>query len=180
VLVDAREFARRFPDVGTYLDAREIEALVARLPQVQVAAGDGVLREGTPSESVYLVWDGGLVITLDVHGKATEVGHCKRGSVVGEIAFLDGGAASATVTAVETSTLLRLDRALLETLRVSDPRIATSLLRALCRSLAARIRHASDVLDGLRGHVSKGHVARPSGAFHALLALFGMAREGEG
>ena len=65
--------------------------------------------------------------------------------------LLDGGAASATVAAVEASTLLRLDEPTLLALRRDQPDVALALLRALSQELVDRIRASSKALRGALG-----------------------------
>lgn len=60
-----------------------------------VAAGDTLIRQGAPGDSVLLLLDG--VVTVDVDGEAMpELG---PGAVIGERAVLEGGRRTATLTA---------------------------------------------------------------------------------
>jgi CRP-like cAMP-binding protein len=172
--INAKAFAQRFEALGDYLSTAEIEELLRHLPTRTVASGEVLLREGDTSESAYLLWEGALKVTLGAGDEAIDIGSIQPGTLVGEIAFLDGGPASATVTATSDATVLTLSRAELDALRTAHPRIATSLLRALCKSLAARVRGASAALDRLRGV----EPAQKKGGFlEGLRTLFGLAKD---
>jgi CRP-like cAMP-binding protein len=172
--INAKAFAQRFESLGDYLSTAEIEELLRHLPPRTVTAGDVLLREGEKSENAYLLWEGTLKVVLGSDDDAIDIGSIQAGTLVGEISFLDGGPASATVRATSDATLLTLSRTELETLRKAHPRIATSLLRALCKSLAARVRGASAALDRLRGV----EPAQKKGGFvEGLRTLFGLAKD---
>jgi CRP-like cAMP-binding protein len=68
------------------------------------------------------------------------LGEIGPGKWAGEVTVLDQGPATATVAAVEASTLLALSREAFEELRARHPRIAARLVQALCRDLANRLR----------------------------------------
>ena len=65
--------------------------------------------------------------------------------VVGEIGVLDGGARTATVTAVEQTRTLELHRTLLAVVLIQYPDVAAELLRTLSR----RLRSTDEILDTL-------------------------------
>ncbi|MEI8256331.1 MAG: cyclic nucleotide-binding domain-containing protein [Deltaproteobacteria bacterium] len=174
--INAVTFAKRFESLGSFLSGDEIEELLRHLPERRVATGEVILREGGTASQAFLVWEGTLAVRLGDGENALDVGRSEPGMMVGEIAFLDSGPVSATVTASTDGVLLVLGRAELEKLRDAYPRIATSLLRALSKSLAARLRGASAALERMRGVPP----TEPSGHHHGILdglrTLFGLAR----
>jgi len=62
------------------------------------------------------------------------------GSFIGEMAFLTGGAASATVTATHETRVMKLEQTRLKTLLVIDSQIASVLHRLLGADLAQKLR----------------------------------------
>ncbi len=172
--IDAKTFAERFEDLGDYLSTDEIQELLRELPEKTLTDGDVLLREGSPSSSVYLLCDGSLRVLVGEGAEEIQVGRIAQGALVGEISFLDDGPASATVRAVGPTMLLELSRDRLDALRTTHPRIATALLRALCKSLAARVRGAGVALDRLHGVEPAQH---RSGFIDGLRALFGLAKD---
>jgi CRP-like cAMP-binding protein len=163
---DPEEFAARFadvadaagPDVGAVLDA---------LAPRSVGAGEALLVEGRSSEAALFVWEGALRVTLSVEGEDVEVGRFGPGAVIGEASFIDGGAASANVSAAEPSVVLCLSRASFDGLRARSARAAAGILRTMCVTLAVRVRRATARLEELR---SGGPVPKPKAGFLEALA----------
>ncbi len=114
----------------------------------QFAAGENVITAGAMSRSLYLVVEG----TLEVRpaGPKRAVTSSRRvitvgaGSVLGEVAFFDGGQRSAHVraaTPVEVAEL-RLDG--FGALAEDEPRLGLQILFDLGRILAQRLRRAQN------------------------------------
>jgi voltage-gated potassium channel len=101
------------------LDAVEI-ADVMKLLRAQVAeAGQVIVRQGDPAQSMYFIAAGEVEVELKGAGIRLGVGQ-----FFGEVAVLRRGRRSATVVALTRSSLLVLDAADLHTLMERDPRVA--------------------------------------------------------
>ena len=74
---------------------KELEFLASRTDEVDVEAGRTLIRQGTPSDTFYVVLDGEAEVEVD--GKARPP--LTAGSFFGEISMLDRGPATATVVA---------------------------------------------------------------------------------
>src|SRR5438552_12318301 len=74
---------------------KELEFLASRTDEVDVEAGRTLIRQGTPSDTFYVVLDGEAEVEVD--GKARPP--LRPGSFFGEISMLDRGPATATVVA---------------------------------------------------------------------------------
>jgi predicted MFS family arabinose efflux permease len=83
-----------------------VEHLAAKLFPRRVAAGDVVFRQGDAGDLFYLVENGRFEIAVD----GEKVADASPGEAFGEIALLRDVPRTATVTAVEDSTLLALER----------------------------------------------------------------------
>ena len=70
----------------------------------------------------------------------TVVAQIGRGSFIGEMAFLTGGNASATVTATYPTRVMKIEQSRLKTLLVIDHQIAAVLHRLLGADLALKLR----------------------------------------
>ncbi len=113
-----------------------------------VAAGEVVLWEGRPHESLFVVVDGRMVVTKQIRG-ATEavLAHLDRGAHFGEIDLIDGQSASASVTAETAGRLLVLDQSRLRGLLAADERLFSTLAWSLLRDLAAKVRRTNAKLQ---------------------------------
>lgn len=143
-----QEIGERFGDLQARVGKGRIDSLRRVLTPVDVAAGAILIEEGAPHETLHLLWEGTLAVQVALaSGARWEIGRLGPGSVVGEVSFIDGGLASATVTAVTGAQLLTLSRAALGELERSDAHLAAGVMQALCDSLAARVRDASNRLE---------------------------------
>jgi CRP-like cAMP-binding protein len=80
---------------------KELEFLATRTDEVRVETGRTLIRQGTPTDTFYLLLDGEAEVEVD--GKARPA--MRAGSFFGEISMLDRGPATATVV---TKTPVRL------------------------------------------------------------------------
>lgn len=105
------------------------------LPREQIAAGAEVFRFGEPGESAYVV-ESGRVEVLAADGRPLAL--LGIGALFGEVALLDQQARTATVRALEPTTLLRIERDHVQALlKRADP-----VIRHLLTLLLARFRSA--------------------------------------
>jgi len=87
-------------------------ATVAKLFELKVyAKGEKVFAEGDPGDAFYILTKGRLVVTTTQGGQITELSTLKAGQSFGEISLVDEQSRTATVTALEDSTLFMLSRA---------------------------------------------------------------------
>lgn len=104
---------------------------------VRIPEGRELIREGEPVSSMYLLVDG----TLRVHMKKLgEIAQLEAGEIVGELSLVDSRPASASVTAVRPSAVLKVDKArLLEKIEL-DQGFGLRFYRAISTFLADRMR----------------------------------------
>jgi len=114
-----------------------------------VAQGELLWRQGDDAREMVFVVAGGVSASLRVAGgRAMEVGRAGPGEMVGEIALVDGGPHTMTVSVTETATLLALGRGDLAALLARQHPSAFSLKRRLASLLTARLRHQLRQLGG--------------------------------
>ena len=103
--------------------------------RVRVVAGRSLTVVGDPGREVFVVLEGCAACV--VKGQTTLFG---PGEIFGEVALLDGGPRTATVSAETDMHLLVLDRHEFDQLLQVAPDLSLRLLRVL----AGRLRHADD------------------------------------
>lgn len=105
------------------------------LPREQIAAGEAVFSCGQPGDSAYVVESGRVEVLAADGRRLAELG---IGALFGEVALLDHQARTATVRALEATTLLRIERDHVQALlKRTDP-----VVRHLLTLLLARFRSA--------------------------------------
>ena len=120
--------------------------LAALLTEVPIAAGAVVFEKGAYGDSMYIVAHG----RVRVHDAERTLNYLERGDVFGEMALLDIEPRSASVTAVEATRLLRLERASLYQLMETRVEVARGLIQILCRRLRARLHDMAEDFISLR------------------------------
>lgn len=122
------------------IPAERIADIAQVAVETHVAANEVLFREGDHGDSLYIVLSG----CVRVHKGEKTLASLTRGACLGEMAVLDQEPRSADVTAMEESTLLRIDQeAFYEVLSQSPElmhgiiRLLTSRLRATGERLAA-------------------------------------------
>ncbi len=139
------------------LPPEQVQPLVELAQPVAFAAGEVLMRQSEPGDSVFIVVDGAVEVRArsehDPDAPEAVVATLSTGATVGELALLDGRPRSATCVAVERTRCLVLRRdQFLTSLRRHWP-----LNLALLAELSERLRiadallaeHARDPLTGL-------------------------------
>jgi SulP family sulfate permease len=129
--------------------ADQIECLRGSLEPVAWPAGAVVFRSGDPGSSLYLVTKGRASVHIRHDGGDIRLVTFAPGAVFGELALLDRGPRSATITADEDLEGFGLSEASFAVLCRQQPDLAIKLLTALGRELSVRIRYANMTIQQL-------------------------------
>lgn len=105
----------------------------------EIAPGGLVVAEGTRPDAIFLVASGMLSVFLgsDGEGRVAVLG---PGQIVGEMSFLEDRPSSATVAALEYSSVICLPATLLRPKLDEDPGFAARLYRSIARLTSQRLR----------------------------------------
>jgi CRP-like cAMP-binding protein len=106
------------------------------------APGEVVIRRGERERALYLVTAGALEVRPDERG--TVLTRIEAPSVLGEIAFLDGGARTLDIAAVTDGEVHRLNMDGFEALAARHPELGRAILYDLGRIAATRLRRLMD------------------------------------
>jgi len=123
--------------------ADQIERLRGWLEPVAWPAGHVIFRRGDPGSSLYLVTKGCASVHLQHDDGDIRLVTFAPGAVFGELAILDRGPRSATITVDEDLAGFGLSEASFAMLCQQQPDIAIKLLSALGRELSVRVRYAN-------------------------------------
>ena len=113
------------------LERRELENLTRWFKERRFQAGDTVAAEGKGGVGFFLIEDGEARVTV----RGEERGTLGPGDYFGEIALVDDGARTATVTAATDMRCHGLTPWEFRPIVENDPRIAWKLLKALAKKL---------------------------------------------
>lgn len=121
------------------------EKVLAHTETRRFSTGETIISAGEYDRALYLLTVGVLGVRLAGDSQKTFKA-IDAPSVVGEVAFLDGGPRSATLFAITDGELLRLRLESFETLAAREPELGRAILFDLARIVTARLRLASDVI----------------------------------
>ncbi len=121
----------------------QIGRLRGWLEPVAFPAGHVIFRHGDPGSSLYLVTKGRASVHIRRDDGDIRLVTFAAGAVLGELALLDRGPRSATITVDEDLAGFALSETSFAVLCREQPDTAIKLLSALGRELSVRIRHAN-------------------------------------
>jgi CRP/FNR family transcriptional regulator, cyclic AMP receptor protein len=124
------ELIQRVP-LFSDLDRKELESLARTFKEREVAAGDTVVSEDSGAAGFFVIEDGTAKVTV----RGEERGTLGPGDYFGEIALIDEGARTATITAETDMRLYGLTFWEFRPLVEQNAGIAWKLLQALARRL---------------------------------------------
>jgi NTE family protein len=117
----------------------ELEAAEPLFKEVAFAKGDVIMRIGDPGDIFYVVLDG----ELEVWGSTDpprQTGSLKRGDYFGEMALLQGGKRTATITVARRARLLAIDKPAFDELFLANPKAIEHFAQVLTKRLAGLTR----------------------------------------
>lgn len=151
-----------------------LAGLFRNAERVEHSAGELVFSEGDPADACYWVERGLVKVSVaSPQGEERIIALLGPGSILGELALIDGEPRSATVTAVQRTTFRRVFRDEFEKLVGADPKIHHELVMLL----ASRLRKTDEALAAATFLGGKGRLAR---ALLELASFTGEKIESEG
>jgi len=96
-------------------------------------AGEVIFAEGEAGDALYVVLDG----RVRVHGEEKVIAELGERECFGEMSILDSGPRSATATAIEDTSLIKITRDDFQEILSEKPEIAIGVIKVLSRRLAA-------------------------------------------
>lgn len=127
------------------LDDPDLSQLSALLVAKKVATGAVIFRESDPSDSLYLVESGTVVISKHIQGPVDVVLTTFRdGDFFGEMGLFDAAPRSATAQAQVASTLWQLDRKAFLHILSDHPEIAAKICYRLVSVFIGRLRSTNE------------------------------------
>ncbi|MGE0548784.1 MAG: cyclic nucleotide-binding domain-containing protein [Kofleriaceae bacterium] len=105
-----------------------LEALVQNLTLVPLSEGDTLFREGDAGDALYVIAEGEVAVQAEGPPRV-EMARLGPGAFLGEVALMTDQPRSATVTAVSTAELLRIDRLTLSRVLANHGDVLRAVLR---------------------------------------------------
>jgi glutaminase len=131
-------------EIAAGLNEQELELLDVLLTRQRYSLGDFIIRRDAEATNLFLIMSGVVGVWLGEPGTGSRAASFSVGTMVGELAFLDGARRSAHVVAESDVECSLFDVADFLRLQESHPRTHATILRNLAVSLATKLRKANN------------------------------------
>ena len=122
------------------ISAEDLSYIAGIAEETEAAAGKLIFQEGDYGDCLYIIIGG----SVRIHKGKRELAVLGRMQSVGEMAVLDGSPRSASATALEDTTMIRVDREQFLDIMRNSPEI----MQGIIRLLLARLREANAKISG--------------------------------
>ena len=138
----------RRADVFWGLEREDVVVLAEVLPQLRLAAGEHLCKQGSMGASMFVILEGRVQVRVsDPRGQTTTVGVLGPGETVGEMACIDPSPRSAAVLAVQPTLALELSSDNLATIEDVAPAIAATVVTGIIRHVTQRLRQTNERIE---------------------------------
>jgi signal transduction histidine kinase len=151
------ELLRKFPFLATF-SIDQLEEIAETAPKLELKKDVVVFRQGDYSTMMYLILNGGVKIEREnSEGEIIDRGKLSEYQVFGEFSMLSKEPLQTTVTTIEDTELLSIDRSMmLDIIRKSTPEQILEIFSALIDQLQTENRH--DFEDTLSRRTLTAHM----------------------
>lgn len=137
-----------FNYIGPLLGTEAIDAMIdCGVVLKRFNAGQVLFKEGDPADGLYLIRRGSVAVAKKFKGEERVLAYVSAGNYVGEMAMLDGGPRSATVTASVLTEVLVFDGDKVRNQIASTPALRSALESIMMSRTQQNIAAEQDVED---------------------------------
>ncbi len=131
-----------------HLSAGELQRVFGLARRHRYPAGEAILHEGDPADSVHLILKGRVASVVNSRfGQHLTFSVMGEGELFGELALLSAeGQRSATIRALEATETLKVGREEFQRLRLQNPEVSEILIQLLVRRVLRLSQHLREVL----------------------------------
>jgi len=128
------------------LDDRSINAIANAVVEQSYSPGQIIMREGDSGVGACIIRSGRVEVLQKRGGSDVKLAEMGPGDFIGEMALLDEFPRSATVRAIEPTTVLGLTRWHFRGILESHPQIALGILPVLTKRIRAAEKQAAEAV----------------------------------
>lgn len=122
-----RDLFSSIPLFAEALDDSEIDSLAASAVAVSFDAGDVLIGEQDPTDSLFAIGSGEVAVSVHDGDREKQVATLGPGEIVGEMSMLTGAPRAATVTAATPVQAFEISRSAMKSLLSSAPHLFARL-----------------------------------------------------
>jgi CRP-like cAMP-binding protein len=109
------------------LEPREKDLLAQGMALARFAAGERIIRQGEPGDSLFLIQEGEVSVTLEAEGAQRDLAILRPGEFFGEMSLMTGAPRASTCTARTDVTCYVLDQRAFRRLLTERPKVAEDI-----------------------------------------------------
>jgi CRP/FNR family transcriptional regulator, cyclic AMP receptor protein len=138
------------------LQSDQLQTLSEHMHCKTFPAGKTIINAEQPGEAVYLILNGTVKIHIEQpDGNDVLISILGSGDIVGEMSLLDNQTRSASVSTLEETSIIWMDRATFQESLKTMPQLTINLARIL----AKRLRHANGLIQALASREVESRIA---------------------
>jgi small-conductance mechanosensitive channel/CRP-like cAMP-binding protein len=146
-------------DLLSTLEPGEREQLARGLHEKRFAAGEAILRQGQPGDSMFIIASGRVQVSLGQSNLNTTLASLAAGDFVGEMSLMTGEPRSATCLAATDVLCYELDHATLQSVLTSRPAIADQMSAVLAARQMHLVRKGDEISAQAAARAQEHHRA---------------------
>ena len=124
-----------------------LDTLVTGRSRREYLAGESIFSQGDPTHTIYFIQSGKVKLTVvSMSGKEAVIAHLSAGSFFGEASLAGEQIRTSSANALETSTIVRIEKTAMQDLLRREPRFAEQFRAHL---LSRNSRMEADLVDHL-------------------------------
>jgi CRP-like cAMP-binding protein len=117
------------------IDPARLKLLAFTSERVHFAPGQRFFSQGDAADAAYVILDGRADVSLSTPRGEIKVAELGRNALVGEMGILSDSVRSATITAVDPTTALRIDKRVFLELLTQFPQMSIAVMREIATRL---------------------------------------------
>jgi CRP-like cAMP-binding protein len=117
------------------IDQARLKLLAFTSERVQFASGQRFFSQGDAADAAYVILEGRADVTLNTPTGEIKVAELAKNALVGEMGILSDSPRSATITAAESTTALRIDKRVFLELLTQFPQMSLAIMREIASRL---------------------------------------------
>jgi sulfate permease, SulP family len=130
--------------------AENADQLIQQCGRLEVQAGEVIVRQGDPADSMHFILDGRVGIMVNAGGSPVRVRSLGPRTMIGEMGLMTRQPRSATIQAELASVLYELSANAYERIKRENPALSYALLAYVVAVMAERLSFASRVIEVLQ------------------------------
>jgi len=138
--IEADWIQKNLGEIGFFkvLDPQQVSDVIEHITPRTFLGNQYVIREGEKGTSFFLIYNGRVSVSIELHGKRAKLASLNRGEYFGEISLMTGIPTTANVMALAPTKVFFLDGPQFVALVRSNPQLSSEVINVMKTRLRQR------------------------------------------